>query len=103
MRALSSCEACVRRGGRYPLVAPTVAVGLADRLRCDARNARAAAVPPSAALNALRTSRRPRRSGACGAVLPLALLRFSPRRKSPPPGTAHRAATLVACIDACHG
>src|SRR5512143_4024214 len=102
MRALSSCEACVRRGGRYPLVAPTVAVGLADRLRCDARNARAAAVPLSAALNAPRTSRRPRRSGACGAGLPLASLRFSPPHKSPAPSTAHLAETLVVFDDACH-
>src|SRR6185503_16525282 len=33
-----------------------------------------------------------RRSVACGARLPLALLRSSPPHKSPPPGTAHRAA-----------
>jgi hypothetical protein len=35
---------------------------------------------------------RPWRAG-----LPLALLRFSPPHKSPPPGTAHRAETLVVC------
>jgi hypothetical protein len=64
------------------------------RFRCDARATRAAAVPPSR-----RWTRRnftaPRRSVACGAGLPLASLRFSPPQKSPPPGTAHRAATLV--------
>src|SRR5687767_6652961 len=41
-----------RRGGRYPVWAPTVAVGLAGRLRCDARATRAAAMPLAAALNA---------------------------------------------------
>jgi hypothetical protein len=41
-----------RRGGRYPMVAPTVAVGAARRLRCDARITRAAAMPLAAALNA---------------------------------------------------
>jgi len=91
-----------RRGGRCPVGAPTVAVGPAGRLRCDARATRAAAVPPSAALNAPRTSRRPRRSVACGAGLPLASLRFSPPHKSPPPGTAHRAVALVVFADACH-
>jgi len=117
-----------QRGGRCPLGARTVAVGPAGRLRCDARITRAAAcpgacrrqgvrqawdspqgtvprpgsLPPFAALNALRTSRRPRRSAASGG-LPLALLRFSPRHKSPPPGTAHRAGALVVFDDACHG
>ncbi|MCG3189829.1 MAG: hypothetical protein LKCHEGNO_02337 [Burkholderiaceae bacterium] len=90
-----------RRGGRRPGWTPTVAVGLAGRLRCDARATRAAAVPPSAALDAPRTSRRPRRSGACGAGLPLASLRFSPPHKSPTPGAARRAAPLVACGEAC--
>src|SRR5687768_10918621 len=41
-----------RRGGRYPVWAPTVAVGLAGRLRCDARATRAAAMPLAAPLNA---------------------------------------------------
>jgi hypothetical protein len=92
-----------RRGGRYPAGAPTVAVGAARRLRCDARIARAAAVPLSSALNAPRTSRRPRRSAASGG-LPLAPLRFSPRHKSPPADTAHRVVTLVAFDDArCGG
>ncbi|MCG3189138.1 MAG: hypothetical protein LKCHEGNO_01411 [Burkholderiaceae bacterium] len=118
-----------RRGGRYPRRAHDVAVAAARRLRCDARPTRAAAcpgackrqvvrqawdspqgtvprpgsLPPSAALNAPRTSRRPRRSVACGAGLPLAALRFSPPHKSPTPGTAHRAVTLMVLVDACHG
>jgi hypothetical protein len=41
-----------QRGGRYPMMAPTVAVGLAGRLRCDARSTRAAAMPLAVALNA---------------------------------------------------
>src|SRR5262245_44134552 len=90
-----TCVSGARRGGGCPVWAHDGAVGLAGRLRCDARAPRAAAVPPSAALNALRTSRRPRRSVACGAGLPLAPLRFSPPHKSPTPGTAHRAAVLV--------
>src|SRR5262245_24113400 len=49
---LPSCWRFARRGGRYPVAAPTVAVGLAGRLRCDARIARAAAMPLAAALNA---------------------------------------------------
>src|SRR5688500_1086971 len=49
---LHSCAASARRGGRYPAGAPTVAVGLAGRLRCDARITRAAAMPLAAALNA---------------------------------------------------
>jgi len=92
-----------RRGGRYPGWAHDVAVAAARRLRCDARVVRAAAVPPSAALDAPQTSRRPRRSGACGPGLPLTPLRFSPPHKSPPPDTAHRAVTLVVLVDACHG
>ena len=92
------CGGLARRGGRYPVSAPAVAVGPAGRLRCDARRARAAAMPLAAALNAplLMASRR---SGAPGAGLPLALLRFSPRHKSPPPGTAHRAETLVFFVE----
>jgi len=122
-------EMTARRGGRCPVGAPTVAVGPAGRLRCDARATRAAAcpgackrqgvrqacdspqgtvtrpgsLPPSAALNAPRTSRRPRRSVACGAGLPLVVLRFSPPHKSPTPGTAHRAETLLVFDDACPG
>ncbi len=90
-----------RRGGRYPVWAHDGSVAAARRLRCDARATRAAAVPPSAALNAPRTSRRPRRSGASGAGLPLASLRFSPPHKSPTPGTTHRARTLAVFGDVC--
>ncbi|MCG3190134.1 MAG: hypothetical protein LKCHEGNO_02745 [Burkholderiaceae bacterium] len=102
LRALP-CFGLARRGGRYPGWAHDVAVAAARRLRCDARSTRAAAVPPSAALDAPRTSRRPRRSDACGAGLPLAALRFSPPHKSPTPGTAYRAVALVVFDDACHG
>jgi hypothetical protein len=95
------CAGLGRRGGRYPVSAPAVAVGPAGRLRCDARRARAAAMPLAAPLNAplLMVSRR---SGAPGARLPLALLRFSPRHKSPPPDTAHHAETLDVFVDASH-
>jgi hypothetical protein len=48
-----SCVVSVaRRGGRYPVWAPTGSVGLAGRLRCGARITRAAAMPLAAALNA---------------------------------------------------
>ena len=43
---------CARRGGRYPMAAPTVAVGAARRLRCGAHATRGAAMPLAAALNA---------------------------------------------------
>jgi len=88
-------------GERYPVWAPAVAAGAARRLRCDAQRTRAAAMPLAVALNApLLHGFSPvrRRAG-----LPLALLRFSPRHKSPTPATAHRAALLVPCDDACHG
>src|SRR5688572_19323765 len=64
-----------RRGGRYPVAAPTVAVGLAGRLRCDARATRAAAMPLAAALNApllhgfSPVRRLRRRTAPCGAPL----------------------------------
>jgi hypothetical protein len=94
-------QAFARRGERYPMVAPAVAVGAARRLRCDARIARAAAMPLAAALNApLLHGFSPVRPWQAG--LPLALLRFSPRHKSPPPDTAHRAAPLVVCIGKHH-
>ena len=59
-------------------------------------------MPLAAALNAplLMASRR---SGAPGTGFPLALLRFSPRHKSPTPDTAHRAETHVPFGDAWHG
>ena len=52
-----------RRGERYPMVAPTVAVGAARRLRCGARVTRAAAMPLAAALNAPRLAGR---ASPCG-------------------------------------
>jgi len=95
---MNSIETLARRGGRYPVWAPTVAVGAARRLRCDAQRTRAAAMPlasgaPAPLLHGFSPV-RPWRAG-----LPLALLRFSPRHKSPTPDTAHRAETLVVRID----
>src|SRR5688572_28313482 len=64
-----------RRGGRYPVCAPTGSVGLAGRLRCGARAARAAAMPLAAALNApllhgfSPVRRLRRRTSPCAAVL----------------------------------
>jgi hypothetical protein len=90
-----------RRGRRCPVAAPAVAVGLAGRLRCDARITRAAAVPLAAALNApLLHGSLPVRPWRAG--LPLVLLRFSPPHKSPPPVTAPRAAPVAVLQDACH-
>src|SRR5688572_3675260 len=94
------CRAFVkwaRRGGRYPGWAPAVAVGAARRLRCDAQRTRAAAMPLASGARApLLHGFSPVRPWRAG--LPLALLRFSPRHKSPTPDTAHRAETLVVCI-----
>jgi len=99
----SPLHGAAQRGGRYPGWAHDVAVGPAGRLRCGARPTRAAAVPLVSALNA-PPLKAPRRSGTCGAGLPLAGLRSSPRHKSPTPGTAHRAEPLVVCHEgACHG
>ena len=59
-------------------------------------------MPLAAALNApLLHGFSPVRPSRAG--LPLALLRFSPRHKSPTPDTAHRDAPLVVGDDACHG
>jgi len=118
-----------RRGGRCRVGAPTVAVGAARRLRCDARIARAAAVPLVVALNAPRLhgsspvrplwaglplallalqaapglAARPLARRGQSAGLPSSRLAFSPPHKSPPPGTARRAAALVVLVDTCHG
>ena len=79
-----SLWASERRGGRYPAGAPTVAVGLAGRLRCDARSA----VAPRNSLHSLRSLRSDNRGEpdheARAARVPTALLRFSPPHKSPP-------------------
>ena len=92
-----------RRGGWCPVWAPTVAVGLAGRLRCASRSALAR----RNSLHSLRSLRSDNRRGseveARAARVPSALLRCSPPHKSPTPGTAHRAALLVVFDDACHG
>ena len=117
----SSVEGLARRGGRYPVWAHTGSVGQMRRLRCDAR----AGVAPRNSLRSLRSLRSDNRGesdersalraptptlalqAASGlAARPLARrkqstglfvsrLAFSPPHKSPPPGTAHRAAALV--------
>src|SRR5688572_32870085 len=87
-----------RRGGRYPAGAPTVAVGLAGRLRCDARATRAAAMPLAAALNAppphgfSPVRRLRRRTSPCVAAL-LAAPQVAPTGYRPP-----RSTTEV-CVD----
>ena len=92
---LVSCLSTARRGGRYPAGAPTVAVGLAGRLRCDARST-------VARRNSLRSLRSLRSDNRRESVVearalraPTALLRFAPPHKSPPPGTARRAERFV--------
>ena len=88
-----------RRGGRCPAGAPTVAVGLAGRLRCASRSALAR----RNALRSLRSlrsdNRRESDHEARAARVPSALLRCSPPHKSPPPGTAHRAAPLMVFLE----
>jgi len=100
--AVNFIEAIAQRGGRYPLGAPTVAVGLAGRLRCASRSALAR----RNSLHSLRSlrsdNRRESEVEARAARVPSAPLRCSPPHKSPPPGTAHLAVALVLCIDACH-
>ena len=97
------CWTVARRGGRCPVGAPTVAVGPAGRLRCASRSALAR----RNSLHSLRSfrsgNRRESEDEARAARVPSALLRCSPPHKSPPPGTAHRAVTLVVVADACLG
>jgi hypothetical protein len=81
-----------RRGGRYPVWAPTVAVGAARRLRCGARGTRAAAMPLASGAERAAASWLLAGPSPDGAGLPLVPLRSSPRHKSPTPDTAHRAA-----------
>jgi len=91
---LLSCEGVARRGGRYPGWAHGVAVGAAHRLRCDAR----AGVAPRNSLRSLRSLHSDNRGESderSALRAPTPALRFSPPHKSPTPGTAHRAATLV--------
>jgi hypothetical protein len=92
---------CERRGGRCPVAAPTVAVCPAGRLRCAARSEGA----PGNSLHSLRSLRstNPGESDERSALrAPPSALRCSPPHKSPPPGTAHRAAPPVVLVDACH-
>ena len=114
MRTATSCPATVRgpsavprrglarRGGRYPVWAPTVAVGAARRLRCDAQRTRAAAMPLASGAERAAASWLLAGPSPGGAGLPLVPLRSSPRHKAPTPDTAHRAAPLVVFFDACH-
>ena len=92
-----------RRGGRHPAGAPTVAVGAGRRLRCDARDT----VARRNSLRSLRSlrsnNRRESDVEARAARVPTVPLRFSPPHKSPPPGTAHRAETLVMFVGNEHG
>jgi len=94
-----SCFERARRGGRYPAGAHTGSVGLAGRLRCDARSPLA----PRNSLRSLRSLRSDNRGEsdheARAARVPSVLPRFSPPHKSPPPGTARRAPTLVVFDD----
>jgi hypothetical protein len=93
-------KAFVRRGGRYPVGAHTVAVGAAHRLRCDARPG----VAPRNSLHSLRSLRSNNRGESdkrSALRAPTPALRFSPPHKSPAPGIAHRADTLVV-FDAEH-
>ena len=97
-----SCSGSARRGGRYPGWAPTVAVGLAGRLRWAARSEGA----PRNSLRSLRSLRSDNRGESderSALRAPPSALRCSPPHKSPTSGTAHRAATLVVFDDACHG
>jgi hypothetical protein len=98
-RIRSGCGRCARRGVRCPMRAPTVAVGLAGRLRCASRSALARR-NSLRSLRSLRSdSRRESEVGARAARVPSAPLPCSPPHKSPPPGIAHRAATLVMFVE----
>src|SRR5262245_53182870 len=93
------CVSCARRGGRYPVGAPAGAVGLAGRLPCDARSE----VAPGNSLRSLRSLRSdtPGESDVEARALraPTSETALLGAPKSPPPGTALRAATLVVCLD----
>ena len=89
----------VRRGGRCPLWAPTVAVDLAGRLRCASRSALARRNSLRSLRSLRSNSRRESEVEARAARVPSALLRCSPPHKSPPPGIAHRAAALVVFVE----
>jgi hypothetical protein len=95
-------ERAARRGGRCPVVAPTVAVDAARRLRCASRSALARR-NSLRSLRSLRSDNR-RESDVDARALraPSAPLRCLPPHKSPPPGTTHRAAAARA-FDKEHG
>jgi hypothetical protein len=99
----AACGCSARRGGRYPLWAHAVAVSASLRLRCGARSRLA----PRNSLHSLRSCRSNSLGGsedeARAARAPTALLRSSPPQKSPPPGTAHRAAPAGPFDDECLG
>ena len=89
----STCEAPARRGGRYPGWAPTVAVGLAGRLRCASRGTLARRNSLHS-LRSLRSNNRRESDVEARASRPPSVpLRCSPPDKSPTSGTAHRADT----------
>ena len=103
MRMRCVCDELARRGGRYPVRAPAVAVGLAGRLRCASRSALARRNSLHSLRSLRSNSRRESDHEARAARAPSALLRCSPPHKSPPPGTAHRAVTLMVFADARKG
>jgi hypothetical protein len=102
-RRIHACGEPARRGGRYPAGAPTVAVGTACRLRCASRSALARRNSLRSLRSLRSNNRRESEMEARAARVPSALPRCSPPHKSPPPGTAHRAATLVVFGDARRG
>ena len=87
-----------RRGRRHPAGAHAVAVGAARRLHCAARGGLA----PQNSLRSLRSLRSITRGEsvyeARAARTPSPPLRCSSPQKSPPPGTACRSGTTVACV-----
>ena len=92
----------VLRGGRYPGWAPTVAVGLAGRLRCASRGALARRNSLHSLRSLRSNNRRESEVEARASRPPSAPLRCSPPHKSPTPGTAHRADTPMV-FGAGHG
>ena len=87
-----------RRGRRHPAGAHAVAVGAARRLHCAARGGLA----PQNSLRSLRSLRSITRGESVyemrAARTPSPPLRCSSQQKSPPPGTACRSGTTVACV-----
>ena len=111
-RGCFPCANAERRGRRHPAGAHAVAVAAARRLRCDARSGLA----PQNSLRELRSLRSDSRGESdersalrapspalrlwlrltsASRLLPYAATSLSSPQKSPPPGTACRAVTLV--------